>query len=138
MNCKDYQKEILLFYADELPPERKTELDQHLQICFGCAKFSNDILNTVDVIKKGRLPKREIDFWPYVHKRITVKHHLISKWILVPLISMLLIGLMFTKTFFHIPVKATCMDMEIVHELGMIIDYEFLEDLEILENNEFV
>jgi hypothetical protein len=59
-----------------------------------------------------------------------------SRWILSPVLGLLLLGLGITSTFIRMQPPVNPADMEIVKDLEFVNDCELLENMETLENPE--
>lgn len=134
MNCNDYQNEIILLHAGELPSERKAALDLHLQLCRECMDFHRDIMGTVAAVQEGSLDARAVNLWPRVAERISARKPLVPRWALVPVLSFLLLGTVITKTVFRMQPTSYHADIEIVKDLDFLTDYDLWDDLDTLEH----
>ncbi|MDR0485460.1 MAG: hypothetical protein LBH29_01890 [Elusimicrobiota bacterium] len=51
MTCDELTNEIILYYSNELPPEKVEEYKRHTMICRQCARFSFDIREAIQYIQ---------------------------------------------------------------------------------------
>jgi anti-sigma factor RsiW len=73
MKCSDYEKQMLLYESQELPPRERRQLESHLKTCASCCSFlhllqksvqepadepSIDCLHTVNEMLRQKAPLR--------------------------------------------------------------------------------
>jgi len=51
-SCKDYQKDIYMDVTGEIPPDKKTDLENHILFCARCKKEREELAALVDLLKK--------------------------------------------------------------------------------------
>lgn len=135
MNCHEYEKELMLFHAGELPLERKAALDRHLQVCRDCAAYNHAMANTVHAVADGRIPEISVNLWPRVASGINGYHFFCPRWVLVPALSLLLLGALFSKVVMRSQPQVIA-DIEVVNEMDFLADYDLWKDLDTLEKSE--
>jgi anti-sigma factor RsiW len=136
MNCYDLEKEIVSYYCGELSGEERQEFEKHLQLCPDCARFSWEMSQAIKASREIYPQKEPVDLWTKVQTRIMEEPpRLLSRWVLSPAISLLLIGTIITATFIRMQPPASATDMEIVKEYEFVTDFELLENMDVLEND---
>ncbi len=66
MNCKEVNSNLIFYIEDELQPDKKTEIKEHLQSCQDCNKLFLDIKETFTIIEKEKKIKPN----PFLFTRI--------------------------------------------------------------------
>lgn len=137
MTCHEFEKEVMLFHAGELPPERKAALDRHLQVCRACAAYNHAMANTVRAVADGRIPVVTVNVWPRVAEDINAPRFFCPRWVLVPAMAALFLGVFFTKIVMRNQPQVIA-DIEIVQEMEFLADYDLWKDLDTLEKAETI
>ena len=134
MNCREIQQDILLYYSDELSLERKGVVENHLSVCPNCAEFAAGISKITRNISGMPRRKNEIDVWPRVRQSIELKHFSVPRFVLVPVMATMVLGVLVTNMFFKPSTIISKGDTEIVNDMEFLVDYELWENLDALEN----
>jgi hypothetical protein len=139
MKCKDIEKNLILYYYDEIDPSAKVELSSHLETCTKCKSSWDQLKTTLDVIKIKE-PELSESFWQNylskVHERVEGKKShryfpLLLKprfaQVIVTVVILLIIG--FGGFKFYISKKEDTFIRE---------NYELIKNLELFENFEIL
>jgi len=137
--CKDVEKNLILYYYDEVDPSTKAELADHLESCTRCRSSWTQLKTTLDAIKIKE-PELSESFWQdylrKVHQKIEDKRShryfpLLLKprfvQVVVTVVILLVIGFWGFK--FYISKKEDAFIRE---------NYELIKNLELFENFEIL
>jgi hypothetical protein len=53
MKCDELVNEIILFYANELPPDKVEEYKRHTMICTQCARLSFSVRKAIQFVQES-------------------------------------------------------------------------------------
>jgi len=69
MNCKEFKKKLPLYLDGEINPDKKTELDTHLESCIECSLLYKKVSGSLFQLQ----PKKEVSEQPYYYTRLKQK-----------------------------------------------------------------
>ena len=133
MNCDSLEKEIVLYYLNELSPEERAAFLRHLQVCPDCARFAYRISVAVEAVRESLPGRRRVSLWPSVKEKILRRKPLLPRWALVPALSLMTAALIATSTAVRMQGQLSPPEMEIVKDLDLFAHYELLENMDVLD-----
>lgn len=148
MNCKDIQKNIILFYYHELDPVLSAHIEEHVHTCPECGKVFAELTSVLGKCEVAADDDKSPEFWEQfsaqVMEKISSPRHSPKRthvWMFAHrflpagiVFAVLLLGIF--RGVPHIKDYQTekKTESELIQELDVVEDLEMLENLEFLES----